>query len=445
MGGEKGMLKRKIEQKLSDWKGIENRKPLIIKGCRQCGKTFSVLDFAKKNYKNVVYLNFYENPDYASVFAGSLEVDTIVMMLSALLGREAVFESGSTVLILDEIQECPEARTALKFFRMDGRYDVIGTGSLLGVKGYGKEPKSVPVGSETVIDMYPLDFEEFLWANEIAEPVIEMLKKCLEDETPVPEALHSRMRQLLLQYAVVGGMPDAVQTFVDTKQMDEVLQIQRDIVRSYEDDMVKYAEKKDKSRIRECFQSIPKQLSKENKKFQYSVVKKGSTASKYAGSLKWIEDAGIIVRCYNLSITELPLDGNALEEVFKVYMSDCGLFVSMLEDGTQFDILRGNLYGYKGAIFENLIADIFGKMGRKLYYFHKDSGLEVDFVIRYKGQCTLVEVKAATGNTKSTKTILRHPEKYHVNHAIKLGDSNVGRTGQLLTLPLYMAFLLKEL
>ena len=439
------MLKRKIEQKLSDWKGIENRKPLIIKGCRQCGKTFSVLDFAKKNYKNVVYLNFYENPDYASVFAGSLEVDTIVMMLSALLGREAVFESGSTVLILDEIQECPEARTALKFFRMDGRYDVIGTGSLLGVKGYGKEPKSVPVGSETVIDMYPLDFEEFLWANGIAEPVIEMLKKCLEDETPVPEALHSRMRQLLLQYAVVGGMPDAVQTFVDTKQMDEVLQIQRDIVRSYEDDMVKYAEKKDKSRIRECFQSIPKQLSKENKKFQYSVVKKGSTASKYAGSLKWIEDAGIIVRCYNLSITELPLDGNALEEVFKVYMSDCGLFVSMLEDGTQFDILRGNLYGYKGAIFENLIADIFGKMGRKLYYFHKDSGLEVDFVIRYKGQCTLVEVKAATGNTKSTKTILRHPEKYHVNHAIKLGDGNVGRTGQLLTLPLYMAFLLKEL
>ena len=439
------MLKRKIEQKLSDWKGIENRKPLIIKGCRQCGKTFSVLDFAKKNYKNVVYLNFYENPDYASVFAGSLEVDTIVMMLSALLGREAVFESGSTVLILDEIQECPEARTALKFFRMDGRYDVIGTGSLLGVKGYGKEPKSVPVGSETVIDMYPLDFEEFLWANGIAEPVIEMLKKCLEDETPVPEALHSRMRQLLLQYAVVGGMPDAVQTFVDTKQMDEVLQIQRDIVRSYEDDMVKYAEKKDKSRIRECFQSIPKQLSKENKKFQYSVVKKGSTASKYAGSLQWIEDAGIIVRCYNLSITELPLDGNALEEVFKVYMSDCGLFVSMLEDGTQFDILRGNLYGYKGAIFENLIADIFGKMGRKLYYFHKDSGLEVDFVIRYKGQCTLVEVKAATGNTKSTKTILRHPEKYHVNHAIKLGDGNVGRTGQLLTLPLYMAFLLKEL
>ena len=242
------MLKRKIEQTLLEWKNTANRKPLIVKGCRQCGKTFSVLDFAHKNYKNVVYLNFFENPDYASVFAGSLEVDNIVMMLTALLGSTAVFEAGETVLVLDEIQDCPEARTALKFFRIDGRYDVIGTGSLLGVKGYGKEPKSIPVGSETVVDMYPLDFEEFLWANGITDGIIDMLKKNMDTESPVPEALHNRMRQLLLQYTVVGGMPDAVQTFVDTKRMDEVLQIQRDIVRSYEDDMVKYAERKDKSK-----------------------------------------------------------------------------------------------------------------------------------------------------------------------------------------------------
>lgn len=438
------MLKRKIELRLIEWKNTPNRKPLIIKGCRQCGKTYSVLDFAKKNYTHVVYLNFFQNPDYASVFAGSLEINHIVMMLSALLGKEAIFKPGETVLVLDEIQDCPEARTALKFFRDDGRYDVIGTGSLLGVKGYGKEPKSVPVGAETVIDMYPLDFEEFLWANGIEVPVIEMLKKHLEEESPVPEALHNRLRQLMLQYAVVGGMPDAVQTFVDTKQMDEVLSIQRDIVRSYEDDMVKYADKKDKSRIKECFQSIPKQLAKENKKFQYSVVRKGSTASKYAGSLQWIEDAGIISRCYNLSITELPLDGNADKDTFKVYMRDMGLFVSMLEDGTQYDILQGNLFGYKGAIFENLIADIFSKMGRRLYYYHKDSGMEVDFVIRYKGECVPVEVKAMSGNVKSTKTILHHPEKYHVYHAIKLGDYNVGRNGQILTLPLYMAFLLRS-
>ncbi len=438
------MLKRKIERYLADWKNAANHKPLIIKGCRQCGKTFSVLEFAKKNYKNVIYLNFFENPDYAAVFSGSLEIDNIVMMLSALLGDKAVFETGKTVLVLDEIQDCPEARTALKFFKMDGRYDVIGTGSLLGVKGYGKEPKSIPVGAETVIDMYPLDFEEFLWANGVAAPIIGMLEKCLKEETVVPEALHSRMRQLFLQYAVVGGMPEVVQTFVDTRQMNEVLRLQRDIVRSYEDDMVKYAEKKDKGRIKESFQSIPKQLSKENKKFQYSVVKKGATASKYKGSLQWIEEAGIISRCHNLSTPELPLDGNAEADVFKVYMKDCGLFASMLEDGTQYDILRGNLYRYKGAIFENLLADIFSKMGRKLYYFHKDSGLEVDFVIRYKGECTLVEVKSSTGNTKSTKTVLGHSEKYHVSSAIKLGDYNVGRAGQVLTLPLYMAFLLRE-
>ena len=439
------MLRRKIEKTVSDWKNTPNHKPLILKGCRQCGKTFSVLDFAKKNYEHVVYLNFFVNPQYASVFSGSLEVDNITMLLSALMGKDAIFEAGKTILILDEIQDCPDARTALKFFKLDGRYDVIGTGSLLGVKGYGdKEPKSIPVGYETVIDMTPLDFEEFLWANGISEQIITLLHTHLQNQTPVPDALHARMRELLLQYTVVGGMPDVVQTFVDSRRMDEVLQLQRDIVRSYEDDMVKYADKKDKAVIKECFQSIPKQLSKENKKFQYSVVKKGATASKFAGSLQWIEDAGIIARCYNLFITELPLDGNADQDTFKVYMRDTGLFVSMLEDGTQFDILQGNLLGYKGAIFEGLIADIFSKMGRKLYYFHKDSGLEVDFIIRYKGACTLVEVKANTGNVKSTKTVLRHPEKYHVTQAIKLGDYNIGLSEQILTLPLYMAFLLRE-
>ena len=279
------MLRRKIEKTLLDWKNTPNHKPLILKGCRQCGKTFSVLNFAKKNYEHVVYLNFFVNPQYASVFSGSLEVDHITMLLSALMGKDAIFEAGKTILILDEIQDCPDARTALKFFKLDGRYDVIGTGSLLGVKGYGeKEPKSIPVGYETVIDMTPLDFEEFLWANGISEQIITLLHTHLQDQTPVPDALHARMRELLLQYTVVGGMPDVVQTFVDTKRMDEVLQLQRDIVRSYEDDMVKYADKKDKAVIKECFQSIPKQLSKENKKFQYSVVKKGATASKFAGN-----------------------------------------------------------------------------------------------------------------------------------------------------------------
>ena len=437
------MLRRKIQDTLLQWKNTPGHKPLIIKGCRQCGKTFSVREFAKKYYKHEIYLNFLQDSSYASIFSGSLEVNHLVMMMSALI-PDAVFEAGATVIILDEIQDCPDARTALKFFHLDGRFDVICTGSLLGVRGYGKEPKSVPVGYETVIDMFPLDFEEFLWANGISEPMISVLEECLKKESPVPEALHNRFRQLLLQYVVVGGMPEAVQLFVDTKQVGSVLRLQRDIIRSYEDDMIKYADKKDKGRIAECFQSIPKQLSKENKKFQYSVVRKGGTAAQYAGSLQWIEDAGIISRCYNLTLPELPLDGNAIEDIFKVYVKDTGLLISMLEDGTQFDVLQGNLYGYKGAIFENLIADFFAKMGRKLYYYHKDSGLEIDFVIRWRGECALVEVKAETGNAKSAATILKHPEKYHVNQCIKLGNYNVGRSGKILTLPLYMGFLLYE-
>jgi len=436
------MLKRKIERQLTEWKNTSGHKPLIVKGCRQCGKTFSVLDFAKKNYKHVVYLNFFENPDYASVFAGSLEIDNIVMLLSALLGKDAVFKAGETVLVLDEIQDCPEARTALKFFRIDGRYDVIGTGSLLGVKGYGKEPKSVPVGSETVIDMYPLDFEEFLWANGITPEIIDFLHECLKKEVPVPEAIHNRMNDLFLQYIVVGGMPEAVGTFLQNHDIGQVLQVQRNIVDEYKDDMVKYADDTDKPKIRECFESIPRQLAKENKKFQYATIRKGARSSEYLGSLQWIEDAGIISRCYNLTQTELPLDGNAEDDVFKVYMRDSGLFLSMLEQGTQSDVLQGNLLGYKGSIFENIIADVFSKMGRDLYYYHKESGLEVDFLMRYKGQITLVEVKSTTGNIKSTKTILKNKNVYHVNSAIKLGRYNVGRDGETLTLPLYMAFLL---
>lgn len=439
------MLKRKIEKTLQEWKNTPGHSPLIIKGCRQCGKTYSVRDFAKKNYKHEVYLNFFKNPDYISIFSGSLEIDNLVIMMSALLGSGAVFEPGETIIILDEIQDCPEARTALKFFKEDGRFDVIATGSLLGVKGYGKQPKSIPVGSETVVEMHPLDFEEFLWANGITPQIIDKLRSYLEEEIPIPEALHKKMQQLLLQYTVVGGMPEVVKCFVTTKQMNSVLSLQRDIVYSYKDDMIKYADDVDKPLIRECFESIPKQLSKENKKFQYSVVKKGGSASKFKGSLQWIEDAGIVCRCYNLDLPELPLDGNAISDVFKVYMKDTGLFVSMLEDGTQYDILQGNLYGYKGAIFENLIADIFAKMGRKLYYYHKDSGLEIDFVIRYKGGATLVEVKSATGNAKSVKTILAHPEKYHVRGAIKLGEYNIGRNDRLLTIPLYMGFLLTDI
>lgn len=438
------MLKRKIEKTLLNWLNTENRNPLILKGCRQCGKTFSVLQFAQQHYKHVVYLNFFENSDYRAIFEGSLKVDDVVLMMSAFVGANVRFIPHETVFVLDEIQECPRARAALKFFKLDGRFDVLATGSLLGISGYRSEDYSVPVGYETIIDMFPLDFEEFLWANGIEDSLIALLKQCLEEERPVPEALHQRMRDLLLQYVVVGGMPHIVDQFIKEKNVAFVREEQKLLIRSFEDDMVKYAQSADKSRIRECFESISKQLARDNKKFQFSLIKKTARSNQYVGSLQWLEDTGLIRRCYNLTLPELPLEGNACHDKFKVYMADTGLFVGMLEDGTERDILQGDLFGYKGAIFENLVADFFIKMKRPLYYFRKDSGLEIDFIMCYKGEAVLLEVKAKSGNTKSTRTILKHPEKYHVHSAIKLGDYNVGRREQLLTLPLYMGFLLSE-
>jgi hypothetical protein len=438
------MLKRKIQQAFLAWKNSENHNPIIIKGCRQCGKTYSVLQFARQNYKNVVYVNFFENPAYAKAFEGNLQVDAIVMNLTVLIAN-AKFEPGNTCLILDEIQECPRARMALKFFKLDGRYDVMCTGSLLGISGYGTREVSVPVGYETVVEMHPLDFEEFLWGNGISEEVIGNLETTLARREPVAEAIHARMNELLLQYVVVGGMPAAVSEFVSSHMLNKVLRIQRDIVSGYRDDMIKYAPTGEKSKIRECFDTIPQQLSRENKKFSYALVQKKGSADKFAGSLQWMEDAGIIQRCYNLNITELPLAGNADKSSFKVYMADIGLFISMLEDGTQADIIHGSLLGYKGAIFENLVADFLSKADRKLYYFRKDSGLEIDFVTRISGECVLVECKATTGNAKSTRTVLRHPEKYHVDHAVKLGRYNIGYADGLLTLPLYMGFFLSRL
>lgn len=445
------MYRRKIESLLAKWKETPNHKPLVIKGVRQCGKTSSVLDFAKRCYKNVVYLDFYRQKSLIDLFDDSLEPDYLTLVISAAI-PSARFEPGNTCIVFDEIQECPRARASLKFFKIDGRYDVICTGSLLGVNGYKsddqqkkEEQASIPVGYEMIVDMYPMDFEEWLWANNIPSGIFEMLKKCLQSETPVPYAVHSRMRDLLLQYVVVGGMPEVVRTFFDTHDMNQVIAVQKGIIEEYKADMIKYARPADKPKIRECFDSIPRQLSRENKKFTYSVVRKGARSSEYVGSLQWIEDAGIVRKCHNLQTPELPLGGNAMQDCFKIYMADSGLFISMLDDGTQSDILRGSLQSYKGAIYENVLADILGKMGRNLYYYQKSDSLEIDFVIRYKGECMPLECKAKTGNTKSLKTLLKHPDKYHIYHALKVGDYNIGRSEQTLTIPFYMAFMLTDL
>ena len=450
------MLKRKIEDTLTQWKNASGHKPLVIMGIRQCGKTFIVQHFATTHYKTVVYINFIKQPERINAFVGSKDVNAILLNLSAQI-QGVTFTPGDTCFIFDEIQECPEARTSLKFFKEDGRFDVIATGSLLGVQGYGDEKKkqlrkqmeqkepginSVPVGSEDIIEMYPLDFEEFLWANGLSESVIETLRKCYREEKTIPAGIHIAMKQFLNLYVTIGGLPEPINAFLKTNNMNEVSKAYKSILKEYRDDMVKYAPDKDKPHIRECFNSIPKQLAKDNKKFQYNKVKPGGRSDTYLGSLQWLEDAGIICRCYNTNITGLPMEGNAKDNVFKVYTADIGLLIEMLGPGVRADILQGNLGGFKGAIFENLMADTLHKKEQNLYYFQKDSGLELDFLVRMKGECVPLEVKAKTAQAKSVKTVLSHPEKYKVKHVIKFGDFNIGRDDRLLTLPNYMQFLL---
>ena len=450
------MLRRKIEDTLREWKETPGRLPLVIMGLRQCGKTFIVRKFAEENYTYVHYINFIKQPKRIAAFLGSKEVDAILFELSAQL-RNANFVPGQTCFIFDEIQDCPDARTSLKFFKEDGRYDVIATGSLLGVQGYGEKKKkqkrkvednvqlgknSIPVGYEEIVQMYPLDLEEFLWANGISEQVISFLKECMANETPVPQGIHVAMRDLLNRYVAVGGLPAAVNKLLETGNMSKVGAVLHRILKEYKDDMVKYAEDDDKPYIRGCFDSITKQLAKDYKKFQYNLIQKNGRAEDYVGSLQWLEDAGMIHRCYNTEATGLPMEGNAIESVFKVYVSDIGLLVTMLGGSTRSDILQGNLGGFKGAIYENLMADILHKKGQSLYYYRKESGMELDFLIDYKGECIPVEVKAKTAKAKSMSTALKHPDKYHVSHALKFGDYNVGRNGPLLTLPAYMEFLL---
>lgn len=435
------MFKRKIDAVLDAWKNDKDKLPLVIKGPRQIGKTTSILAFGKRNYEHVVYINFDESHELNFIFDGNLDVDTIIInMTAAIPGVELV--PNESLIILDEIQSCPNARTALKFFAIDGRFDVIASGSLLGINY--KEVRSYPVGYEMVEEMHSFDFEEFLWALGYDDNIKNILKNFFDKEMKVPEAIHKKMMENFKNYIIVGGMPKVVDIFVNTKDLTKVYQMQKAIVQSYENDIAKYAEMKDKTKARACFLSIPKQLSKENKKFQYSKVAHGARAREYEGSLMWLYDAGIVNYCHNLSCLQLPLEGNAIDQVFKIYMRDTGLFMSMLEPGSQADILKGNLGIYKGAIYENIIADILTKMGRKLYYYKKgDDTTELDFVIRYQGACVPIEVKSTNGNAKAMKHAISAKEN-DVTYGIKLIDGNIGRSQNILTIPLYMAFLLTD-
>lgn len=440
-------FKRKIIHEFEKWKNSDGKKKaLIVKGLRQIGKTSSVLEFARASYKNVVYIDFKENESVKKIFDGDLRVDRMVIDLSAQF-PESHFEAGSTVIIFDEVQECANARASIKPFMEDGRYDVIATGSLLGIKGYNnKRGRGIPTGFERIVYMKPMDFEEFLWAKGVGEDVISYLRECLDKRVPVSEATHAAMLRYFKEYICVGGLPYIVDRFVSTSDMNVVRQEQLDILDEYRDDFGKHLDENENeetdftllARINRVFESIPAQLAKENKKFVFSMLEKKGRAEKYLAAIQWLADFGIVSFCNNLSNITDPLEGNKIDNIFKIYMQDSGLFVAMLDEGSAAKILSGDMGFYKGAIFENIIADAFSKKDRKLYYFHKDSGLEIDFVTKIAGELALIEVKATTGNTKSADTVMRNPQ-YEVERCYKLSENNIGVKGNKITVPYYMA------
>lgn len=445
------MFKRKIMAEFEAWKNSSGRKKaLVVKGLRQIGKTYSVREFAKANYENIVYVNFKENESAKKIFDADLNVNRIIIDLSALIPG-IHFVEGKTVIIFDEIQECANARSSIKPFCEDGRFDIIATGSLLGIKGYNKKKsKGVPTGFERIVYMKPMDFEEFLWAKGIGEDVIQYLRDCYKNKTPVSDATHQAMLRYFKEYICVGGLPYIVDQFISTNDMNVVWQEQHDIIEEYKDDFGKHLDENENeeidlallARINRVFESIPAQLAKENKKFVFSALEKKARTENYLPAIQWLCDFGIITLCHNLNNITDPLEGNKIDNIFKIYMQDSGLFISMLDRDCASKILLGELGCYKGAIFENIIADSFSKQDRKLYYFHKDSGLEIDFVSKVNNEISLIEVKATTGNTKSAKTVLKNSQ-YDVNVCYKLSENNIGIAENIITIPYYMTFLLK--
>jgi hypothetical protein len=422
-----------MTNQLLDWKNDADKTCLLIKGARQVGKTFIIDDFAKRYYKNYIYINFELTPEKKNIFDGDLDVDSIVRRLSVYF-IDVNIEPYKTIIFLDEIQSCPNARVAFKSFSLDKRFDVIGSGSLLGVNY--REVSSYPTGYEKVLDLYSLDFEEFLWGIGVKEEQINYLKECFTNKKEIDSSILTKINEFFRWFILVGGMPKVVTTFVETNNFGKVLGLQRDIISSYLDDITKYAPNAEKNRARKCFASIPNQLAMKNKKFKYSEIEQDETdpqkigARQYEGSLTWLFDAGIVNYCYNLSEPALPLMSNIKLDSFKMYVRDTGLLISMMEDGTQAAILNDKLFINEGGIIENICADIFAKNGKKLTYFERKGKLEIDFVFNIEGSSTAIEIKS--GSNLLSKSLESIVENYQcVTRYIKLeSDCNIYTDGK---------------
>ena len=438
------MLKRKAYQKLIEWKNTHQKDCLMVKGARQVGKTYLVREFGKKEYGSFLEMNFIENPELKRIFDGSLDADSIYKRMTAMI-ENANLIKGNTLIFMDEIQACGKARTSLKFLAEDGRFDIITSGSLLGLT-YGEdadentqEPESVPTGYETFLTLYSLDFEEFLWA-EGYENGIPYLKELFDKKEKVPSALNEKYETLFREYMVVGGMPEVVADYVRKHDFTSVSAIQDKILENYRFDIARHAKGAEKIKVRRCYDAVPKQLAKEITKFQYSTVEKGQTSKKYGGSVQWLKDSNLVNPCYHVREPYLPLMANADDDQFKLYINDTGLLCAMYGFQTKKAILENTIKGNaKGGVYENVIAELLVKKGYSLYYYKPDESNELEFLLEKDGVIVSVEVKA--GNT-ATKSLNRFIEKYQPTVAYKIIDGNIGQSGVKLTIPHYMVMFL---
>ena len=437
------MIKRKLYDYLLNWKNTKSHEALLIKGARQVGKTFLVREFGKNEYDSFIEINFLKNGLYKSIFLNdNLSAIEIFKRISAYIPN-VQFIPGKTLLFLDEIQVCSAARTAIKFLVEDDSIDVISSGSLLGLSYLEDddkevtEPTSLPVGYESQITMYSLDFEEFLWANGYDSKAISYLKNFYDNDMELPYDLNKKYEDLFREYIIVGGMPEVVQRFIDTKNFQEASNVQAKILANYQDDISKHAKGAEKVKVRQCYDSIPKQLAKEYKKFQYSVVEKGKTSKKFSGSIKWLCDSSLVNKCSNVLEPYIPLLGYEIEDQFKLYMNDTGLLCHLYGNETKLAILNNTLKGnVKGGIYENVISEALLKKRYKLYYYKQsDSTLEIEFIIEKNGEVIPIEVKAGNDATPSLNNFIN---KFKPSITYKLVNGNVGKINNKKTIPHYM-------
>lgn len=436
-------LKRKIDSYLDEWKKDPERKPLLIKGARQVGKTESIREFAKSNYDSLVEINFASDPSYRQIVENGYSPEAIIKNISR-LNPGARFIKGKTLIFLDEVQEFPDVLTSLKFFHLDGGYDVISSGSLLGI--HYKDISSISVGSKIEVEMKSLDFEEFLWALGYDDSIREDILGHMLSRTPFSPSVMKLYQDIFLDYCTIGGMPEAVRDFAQRKNFEKTKQIQQQIVIGYEGDIRKYAEGLDKYRIISVFRSIPYQLGKENRKFQISKVASGAKWNDYRGCIEWLEDAGIINVSHALQMPSLPLKGNIIEDSYVVYYADSGLLLSQLDEEAQMDFRRNkNLGIYKGGLFESIVAESLIKQGYGLHYYKKeDSTLQMEFLLRQKDNLVPVEVKAGNNRSKALRTMIDSPHYPEVSFGIKIASANIGHSKGIITLPHFSCFLLKD-